>query len=64
MENSIPLIVGTVAAALVIAFSVVITKQKQMKHILLLGKYWRTATLKNERPSDFLHFTKSVLQGC
>lgn len=44
MENAIPMILITVVVALVLLLSVVITKQKQLKHILLLGKYWRTAS--------------------
>lgn len=41
------LIIGAIVAIMVvltIASTIVITRQKQMRHILLLGKYWKTAT--------------------
>ena len=44
MENAIISVIPTVIVLLILASSIVITKQKQMKHILLLGKYWKTAT--------------------
>jgi len=43
MEISIPLVSLVLVIMVVVLLSVVITKQKQLKHILLLGKYWRTA---------------------
>jgi len=43
MEELISLVLIGLAIMAVLASSVVITKQKQLKHILLLGKYWRTA---------------------
>jgi len=42
--DSIFIIAVTIFVVVLLFFSVVITKQKQLKHILLLGKYWRTAT--------------------
>lgn len=44
MENAIISAIPTVIILLILASTIVITKQKQMKHILLLGKYWKTAT--------------------
>lgn len=44
MDLSITNIIVAVAIVALIATSVVITRQKTLKHIVLLGKYWRTAT--------------------
>lgn len=44
MDLSITNIIVAVAIVALIATSVVITGQKTLKHIVLLGKYWRTAT--------------------
>jgi len=43
MNALLPTVVVLVLLVLIAMGSVVITKQKTLKHILLLGKYWKTA---------------------
>lgn len=44
MANTILTFITLAIVIVTLALTVVITRQKQMKHILLLGKYWKTAT--------------------